>query len=252
MKAGTATAVTTETVEHIVRAQLSKSLGGRRGMIEAGVPGLVFTAAWLPEKDIRLALIASGLVAVGFLAARVVQRSTVQYCVNAIVGIAIGWVFTRWAGSTGGSQEHQALAFFLPGILWSLGYSVLLALSCFTRWPMVGFMLGAALEEPLSWHEDRQVVQLCTRLTWVLGLPGIVGVLLQGPVWLLGWGGAMSAETAVVTISILRYAVGWPLRIGSAALIVWLLGRNHTPVENVERVHEALEGHHDAPPEPAG
>lgn len=236
---------TTDTVEQVVRRQLSRSLGGRRGMVEAAVPGLVFTAAYLltSPHDLTLALILSGASAGAFLVARLVQRSTIQFCLNALVGIAIGWVFTRWAGSAGGSQDHQALAFFLPGILYSLVYSVVLAASCLARWPLVGFMLGAALEDPLSWHGDRQVVQLCSRLTWVLGAPGMIGVLLQGPVWLMGWRGAMSAETAVVVISGLRYGLGWALRLGSAALILWLLGRNHTPVQDSGSLHEALEPH---------
>ena len=36
-----------ESVEQLVRGQLAKALGGRRGMIEAAVPTLVFTVLWL-------------------------------------------------------------------------------------------------------------------------------------------------------------------------------------------------------------
>ena len=32
------------TVEAMVRQQMSTALGGRRGMVEAAVPGLIFTA----------------------------------------------------------------------------------------------------------------------------------------------------------------------------------------------------------------
>ena len=103
-------------------------------------------------------------------------------------------------------------------------------MSCFTRWPLIGFMLGNVTGDPTGWRTDRQVVTLCTRLTWVLGLPGIVGVLLQGPVWLAGWSGAVSAKAAVLALGTLRYGLGWPLRIGALALMGWLLGRNHTPV----------------------
>lgn len=69
-------------------------------------------------------------------------------------------------------------------------------------------------------------MRLCTRLTWVLGLPGMVGVALQGPVWLAGWSGTITAETAVLLITALRYGLGWPLRIGAFALMTWLLARN--------------------------
>ncbi|MEZ5192969.1 MAG: DUF3159 domain-containing protein [Nocardioides sp.] len=174
---------------------------------------------------------ASLAAALILLAVRLVQRSSTQFVVNALVGIGIGWVFVRLAARGGGSADDQALAFFLPGILWSTVYSILLALSCVTRWPMVGFLLGSVTGDPTAWRQDRQVVQLCSRLTWVLGMPGMVGVALQGPVWLAGWTGAVSASTAVLALGTLRFGLGWPLRFAAFGLMAWLLGRNHTPLE---------------------
>ncbi len=221
------------TVEALVRHQLSTALGGKRGMLEAGIPGLVFTAVWLIAKDLQAALVASLAVAGVALVVRVLQRSTIQFVFNAIFGIGIGWVFVRLAESSGGTETDQALAFFLPGILWSLGYTVIGGLSCVAGWPVLGFMLGAATDDPVAWHKDKQIVRLCTRLTWVMLLPGAVGVLLQGPVWLLGRGGALDADLAVLLIVILRMGLGWALRIGSWSAMIWLLARNATPLQPV-------------------
>lgn len=220
-----------DTVEALVRRQLAHALGGKRGMLEAGIPGLAFTAVWLGFKDIQWALVASLALALAALAIRLVQRSTVQYVFNALFAIAIGWVFVTIAARSGGSETDQALAFFLPGILYSLGYSIVLATSCLVRWPAVGFMLGAAMEDPVGWHHNRQVVQLCSRLTWVLLLPGAVGVLLQGPVWLLGRSEMIDPDHAVIAIVVLRMGLGWALRIGAFAGMIWLLARNATPLE---------------------
>ena len=38
----------------MVRAQMAKALGGKRGIIEAAIPGLLFTILWLTTKDIAL------------------------------------------------------------------------------------------------------------------------------------------------------------------------------------------------------
>ena len=221
---------TVETVEAMVRAQMAQSLGGRRGILEAAIPGVLFTIIWLVTKDIRLALVV-GAVGVGLaLVARLVQRSTVQYVFNAAFSIAIGYVFTRIAANAGGSASDQALAYFLPGILISLGYTIVFGASCLFRWPVVGFMVGSVAGDPLAWHDDPQVVKLCTRLTWVFLMPGAIGVLLQGPVWLLGWSGSIDKDTAVLIVSILRLGLGWALRIASWSMIVWLLARNATPL----------------------
>jgi hypothetical protein len=222
---------TVATVEAMVRAQMAESLGGKRGILEAAIPGILFTVVYLTTKEIRLALII-GAVGVGLaLVVRLVQRSTTQYVFNAAFAIAIGYVFTRLAASFGGDASHQALAFFLPGILYSLGYTIVFGTSSLFGWPMVGFLVGSVSGDPLAWHEDKQIVKLCTRLTWVLLAPGAIGVLLQGPVWLLGWSGALDPDTAVLIISILRLGLGWALRIGSFLLIFWLLARNATPIE---------------------
>jgi len=226
---------TVETVEAMVRAQMATSLGGKRGIVEAAIPGVLFTIIWLATKDIRLALIVGGAGVVIALAIRLVQRSTVQYVFNAAFSIAIGFVFIRIAAHAGGDASHQALAYFLPGILYSLGYTVVFGTSSLFGWPLVGFMVGSVTGDPLAWHEDKQVVKLCTRLTWVLLAPGAIGVLLQGPVWLLGWSGALDADTAVLVIGILRLGLGWALRIGSFVTIFWLLARNATPIEDRER-----------------
>jgi hypothetical protein len=103
------------TVEHVVRAQLSKALGGRRGMLEAGVPTVAFTAVFLLSgKDLRLALAVSVAVAALLLVVRLVQRSTAQFVLNSLVGIGIGAFFAWRSARAGGTADAQALAYF-PG-----------------------------------------------------------------------------------------------------------------------------------------
>jgi hypothetical protein len=221
------------TVEGLVRHQLAAALGGRRGMLEAALPTLLFTFVWLGTKDLQLALILSGAAAGLCLVVRIVQRSTMQFALNALFGIGIGWLFVRLAERSGGSADEQALAFFLPGILWSGIYSFVVVLTCLTGWPLIGFMLGGVTGEPTAWHEDKQVVQLCTRLTWVLVLPGLIGVTLQAPVWFAGWSGMIAADTGVLVLGTLRFGLGWPLRFAALAAMTWLLARDHTPLQPV-------------------
>lgn len=220
-----------DTVEAVVRRQMARSLGGRRGMLEAGVPGLAFTVVWLITKDLRTALIAGGGCAVVALVIRLAQRQTIQFVANAIFGILIGWGVVRLAESMGGTEQQAALAFFLPGILISLGYSIVLALSCLAGWPFIGFLVGSVSGDPTAWHEDKQVVRLCSRLTWLFLAPGAVGVAIQGPIWLLGWTNTIDQDLAILLLGTLRTGLGWALRIGCFGAMAWLLARNHTPVD---------------------
>jgi hypothetical protein len=219
-----------ETVEAVVRSQLAKALGGRRGMVEAAVPTALFTVTWLTTRELRLALLVSVGAAVALLVVRLVQRSTVQFVLNALFGIGIGYLFVRLAASRGGSEDEQALAYFLPGILYNSGYTVVLALTCLIGWPLVGFMVGSVTGDPTAWHADRQVVRLCAILTWLLALPCALRVLAQAPLWFAGHSGAIDADTAVGVLGVLKIGMGWPLQLAALGAMVWVLGRNATPV----------------------
>ncbi len=226
---------TVDSVEAVVRAQLAKALGGRRGMVEAAVPTIVFTVLWLTTRELQLALIVSIGAAVLMLLARLVQRSTVQFCLNAIFGIGIGWVFVAISARQGGSEDDQALAYFLPGIIYNAGYSVVLALTCLIGWPLVGFMVGSVTGDATAWHKDKQVVRLCSVLTWLLALPCVLRVLVQAPIWFGGKSGAIEADTAVAALGVLKVAMGWPLQLLALLAMAWVLSRNHTPVAPASR-----------------
>ena len=219
-----------ETVEALVRTQLAKALGGRRGMVEAAVPTVVFTVLWLTTRELQLALAVSIGAAVLLLVARIVQRSTVQYCVNAIFGIGIGWVFVTISARQGGSADDQALAYFLPGIIYNAGYSLVLALTCLVGWPLVGFMVGSVTGDVTAWHRDKQVVRLCAILTWLLAIPCAIRVLVQAPIWFGGKSGAIDADSAVAALGILKIGLGWPLQLLALLAMAWVLSRNHTPM----------------------
>lgn len=219
-----------ETVEAVVRHQLSTALGGRRGMLEAAVPTIMFTATFLTTKDLRLALGVSVSAAVVALVLRLVQRSSIQFVVNALIGIGIGALFALRAARAGGDANDQALAYFLPGLLYNGGYAVVLALSCLVRWPLIGFMVGSVTGDVTAWHHDRQLVKLCSRLTWLLVAPCAIRVVVQTPIYLAGTSGSMDADAAVAALGVAKLAMGWPLQLAALALMVWLLARNATPV----------------------
>ena len=224
------TGTTPATVEEVVRQQLATALGGRRGMLEAGVPTATFTIAFLVSHQLKPAV----LVAVGFaavlLVVRIAQRSTPQFVVNSLFGIGIGAFFAWRAARGGGDANDQALAYFLPGILYNLGYSVLMIFTILIRWPIVGFMVGSVTGDPTAWHADRATVRLCSRLTWLLVLPCAVRVVVQAPVYLAGTNDWWDRDSAVATLGVAKLAMGWPLQVGALAAMVWLLSRNKTPV----------------------
>ncbi|MBB6349309.1 DUF3159 domain-containing protein [Nonomuraea muscovyensis] len=209
-----------DTVEAAVRSQLARAFGGVRGIIEAAVPTAAFTLSWITTEDLRLSLIISIALSVVLLVARLVQRSTPQFVINSLIGIAIGAFF---ASRTGDAKDY-----FLPGILWNGAYAVAMLVSIVTRWPVVGFLIGSVTGDPTGWHKDPGVVRLCTRLTWLLMLPCVVRVAVQLPVYLFGGG-----DQAVAALGLAKIAMGWPLQVAALGAMVWMLGRGRTPIKPV-------------------
>jgi hypothetical protein len=222
--------VATETVESVVRLQLAKALGGKRGMLEAAMPTIAFTVSFLSTRDLRLALIISVSAALVLLAVRLVQRSSPQFVINSLVGIGIGALFAYRSAQGGGDASDNALAYFLPGIIYNAGYAVVMTGTIIVGWPVVGFMVGSVAGDPTAWHRDSQVVRLCRNLTWMLILPCVIRVAVQLPLY-LGGRAADDAGTFIAALGISKIVMGWPLQLAALGGMVWLLARNRTPVD---------------------
>jgi hypothetical protein len=95
-----------------------------------------------------------------------------------------------------------------------------------TRWPLIGFLVGAAEdpEDPLAWHRDRGIVRLCQRLTLVLLALYVIRLAIMLPLY---WAGEVAA------LGVAKVLLGWPLYLGAIAVMGLILVRGRTPLEPV-------------------
>jgi hypothetical protein len=203
-----------DTVEAVVRRQLAKALGGKRGTVEAAVPTAAFAIAWMATRQLELALGVSIGAAVVLLVARLVQRQTLQFVLTSMIGIAVAALFALRSG--------KAEDAFLPGIMYNAVVAAAVIFSIIVRWPFIGFLIGSVTGDPTGWRKDPAIVRLCTRLTWLFVLPNVIRVAVQWPIYLTGNVGLLAAA---------KIALGWPLFVGALALMLAVLARGHTPVE---------------------
>ncbi len=202
-------------VEDFVRQQLSESLGGARGMLESALPFVAFTVAWLISRQLYPALIAALAVAMILAIIRLLQRQSLRFVVQAIIPTAIA----AFVASRTGRAEDV----FLPGILYNGALALLSIFTIAIRWPLVGFLLGAAIGDPTGWAKDRGLVKMTTKLTAVLAVPYIARFVIQMPLFLAG---------QVVLLGISKVVLGWPLLIAALFVIGLMLSKGRTPMEN--------------------
>jgi uncharacterized membrane protein YjgN (DUF898 family) len=201
-------------VEDFVRYQLSSSLGGARGMIESALPFVAFTVAWLIGRQLYPALGAALVTALILAVIRLVQRQSLRFVAQAIVPTAIA----AFVASRTGRAEDV----FLPGILYNGALAVLSLFTMAIRWPLVGFLLGAAIGDPTSWAKDRGLVKMSTKLTAVLAVPYVTRFVIQMPLFL---------SDQVVLLGISKVVLGWPLLIAALFVIGLMLSKGKTPME---------------------
>ncbi|MFQ6170618.1 DUF3159 domain-containing protein [Oryzobacter sp. R7] len=209
---------TAETVEALIRHRLSTALGGWRGSVETALPTIAFVALYTWRRDVPLAAGAAVVIALVLAGIRVAQRSSVQHVLGAVFATAIAAFFAVRSG--------RAEDAFLPGILTNAGFLVATLVSILTRWPAVGFLVGAgdprAAEDLFAWRRDRGMVRVCSRLTWVLCATYAIRIAVMVPLYL-------SAEVAWLGAA--KIALGWPLWVAAVAVMGWLLVAGHTPLE---------------------
>lgn len=203
-----------ETVEQVVREQLAVALGGFRGSLETAIPTVAFTISYIVSHSLRPSLVIGIAAAAVLVVIRAVQRSPMRYVLNSLFGIMIAAVFAARSG--------EAKDAFLPGILYNGAYAIAMIASILLRWPVVGFLVGAATGDPTGWREDPAMVKLCSRLTWLLVLPCVLRVVIEYP---------MYQADAIGALGTAKVILGWPLQVAALAAMGALLARSRTPLE---------------------
>ena len=183
----------------------AQALGGRRGVLDAGLPTLVFVVAFTltSTRPAALAALASGVLVVGV---RLARREPVRQAVSGLLGLAVAVVLAVW------TRGGDGTGFFLYGIGVNTVYAAVFAGSVVVRRPLVG-VLVAALSGDRGWHDDPgrlrafAVVTLGWTALFVLRAGLQAGLLSQG----------------VAVVGVVRLVMGLPLTVAALAASWWYL-----------------------------
>lgn len=202
------------TVEQVVRHRLAEGVGGLRGSAEAAAPTLVFVTAWTVTHDLQVSLLAAAAPIVLAFVLRLLQRQSLRYALSSLAALGVAAFFALRSG--------KAEDAFLPGILFSCTLLGVTVLSLVTRWPLVGFVVGSATDDPTAWRSHAGVRRLCQRLTLVLAALYAVRVAIMLPLYLAG---------QVGWLGVTKVVLGWPLYALALAAMGAVLLRGRTPLD---------------------
>ncbi|WP_326846419.1 DUF3159 domain-containing protein [Streptomyces kaniharaensis] len=163
-----------------------QAFGGVRGMIDMTLPGLVFIVTYNITHQVSTAGWAALALCALFVVVRLARRETVQHAFSGVFGVGLG----VWISMKSGHAED----FYLPGLLWNVGYCFAMAVSALVRWPLIGVMLGPITGEMFTWRKENPGrLAAYTRATWawavIMGIKPVIlfPLYLTHNVNLLGW-----------------------------------------------------------------
>ena len=197
------------------QSALVEALGGKRGLIDSGLPAVVFVfvnsvVTALSDRDtgLRAALVAAVLSGLGVIALRVARKETLQQAVSGFLGLGLAVFFAARSG--------EARGFFLPGIWINVVYGLVFLGSALVGRPLVGAIYAAVEGTGSAWRQDprlRRVFALAS-VFWALVFGARAAV--QGTLYVLDRPGYLAAA---------RLLMGWPLTIAAVALTVAVVKR---------------------------
>lgn len=144
---------------HHDRAKVMEAFGGTRGLIDSGVPSILFLVAFNITHSLNTAVIASLALSGVLSIVRLVTRDTLQHAISGFVGIGICALLARHTG--------KAQDFYLPGLWTNFGYAIAYGLANIAGWPLLGLMLGPILGENLAWRKVPERKRAYVRAGWI-------------------------------------------------------------------------------------
>jgi Protein of unknown function (DUF3159) len=191
---------------------IAEMLGGRRGIIDASVPGVLLVAvnAFAPLGwAIGVACVAALVIAV----VRRVRGEPLRQAAVGLVGLGLAAALAAYTG--------KAKNYFLPGILLNAGYAVLAAVSIAVRQPLLGYAAAVLDRGYAHWKHEPGLRRAAA---WATGLWAAVFALrasVQGYLYL---------HDHVHWLAPVRLAMGLPLSaVALAGTLLLLEGRRREP-----------------------
>jgi hypothetical protein len=181
------------------REKVLSAFGGKKGLIDSGIPSVIFLIVFNLRHDLHDALYASVGTSIILTIIRLAMRDTVQHAFSGLIGALIcAW----FANRTGNPSDV-----FIPKLLTNLGYGSVYLIANLAGWPILGLMLGPILGENLLWRNNPARKGAYLKASWLWVAMFFTRIAVQYPIYRSG---------NVNLLGTVNLAMGYPLFIATA------------------------------------
>jgi hypothetical protein len=172
---------------------ISDAIGGPRGMLDTGIPAVIFVIV-NAASSLTPAIFAALGFGVLLVALRLARKQPIQQALAGFIGIGIA-AFVA-------SRTHSAKGFFLPGILYQAVLAVAAVVSLVIRRPLIGYVMAAIDGRYAHWRSEPKLLRAMSQGTMIWGFVFLFRAVVQGMLYLADRPGWLAA---------VQLAQGWPL-----------------------------------------
>jgi hypothetical protein len=141
------------------KAKVLSAIGGTRGLIDSGLPSIIFLITFNIWHNISRAAVAAVALSLIFAIVRLFKRETLQHAISGVVGVLFCALLARHTG--------KAADFYLPGLIINVIYACVYAVGNIAGWPIIGLLLGPILGENLAWRTNPARKAAYRRAGWL-------------------------------------------------------------------------------------
>ena len=188
------------------------ALGGKKGLIDSGIPSVVFLLTFNFRHDLQFSLISALALSLILAIDRLAKKDTIQHAISGVLGVVICAFFANRSGNPSD--------FYIPKLLTNLAYGSAYLIANLAGWPILGVVLGPLLGENFEWRKNPERKRVYIRASWIWVAMFFARIAVQYPIYRSG---------NVNLLGTVNLAMGYPLFF-AAAYGSWLVIKTAPPI----------------------
>ena len=176
------------------RDRIVNALGGTRGLIDNGVPSIIFLVLFNIKHELKSAIYAAVITSAILAIWRLIKRDTLQHAISGFIGILICAWFARHGG--------QAKDYYIPSFIKNSVYALLYASGNLIGWPILGIVIGPLIGENLEWRKVSERKRVYTLAGWIWVGMFVIRLVIMYPLY---------KADQLNALGIASIALGYPL-----------------------------------------
>ena len=181
------------------KAKILDALGGKKGLLDSGLPALLFLIVFNISDDLQVALYGAVGTSIVLTIIRLAMKDTIQHVISGLIGV----LFCAYLANRSGNASD----FYIPKLLTNLAYGSAYLIANLAGWPVIGVILGPLLGENFMWRKNPQRKRAYIRAGWLWVALFFGRIAVQYPIYKSG---------NVNLLGTVNLAMGYPLFIATA------------------------------------